>query len=183
MRGPVAQAFGMLAWAPAARLIMLQQASGNTRVKNNFSQLSIWNKSKLIFKENGVRGFYRGALPGYCVSSTLDSIGYWLQSQTIRYYPIETRGNAAPQILTTMFGFGTAAIITAPIDATVARLRIHETNPTHFPDKKFWPTAQRIYQTLGYRGFFHGLTASVCHEMAWYSVLPITSLCQTRYAQ
>ena len=182
-RGPVAQAFGTFAWAPAARLILLQQASGNARIQNDFSKLSVLEKSKLILKKNGVRGFYRGVLPCYCVSSTLDLIGYWLQPQIIQYPSTETRKNAAPQILTTMFGFGAAALFTAPIDATVGRLRLSETNPTHFPDQRFWPAAKRIYKTLGVYGFFCGVTASICHESIWYAALPIVSLGQARLAQ
>jgi len=176
MRGPCARAFDMIVSAPATRLMMLQQASGNPTLTNNFNELSIYNKAKSIFKKGGILNFYRGAFPCFCAGSLLDGIGFWLQAQVIKLYSEERRTHIAPQVFATTFSFGMAAFMVTPIEGVVTRLRIAESNPGALSGKAFYAEAKAIYCHLGVRGFFRGTPASVAHEAVWFLILPGSEL-------
>lgn len=172
MRGPCAQAFGIAAWAPETRLTMLEQVSGNIRASHSFHQLSLFEKSKAIWKENGLRGFYRGTFPWFCACAISDGLGFWLQAKSMRLWQEEKRDHFAPQVFTTMFAFGIAAIVKTPVEVTSTRLMIAESNPAYFSDKKFLPAIKTIYRQGGIAGFFTGVHTNVMHDMMWYLALP-----------
>lgn len=172
MQGPMARAFGMILCEPATRLIELEQASMNSGGDRAFKNLSVTGKCRFIWKKSGVRGFYRGALPQFCSNSFTDAIGFWLRAQVLECYPESQRKNAAPQFLSTIFGFGFANVVTTPISVIETRLRINEANSEQFPDTKFLPAWKRLYATRGVRGFFTGLPVATTYGVLASLVIP-----------
>lgn len=160
MQGPCAHAAAAVIYVPALRLVELEQASVTNTTQNAFKQLSVFNKSKMILKESGIRGFYRGAFPHICINSINDGVGFWLTARMLLCLPKEQRNNVLPQLFCTLLGFGTAYAITTPLAIAETRLRIHETNPAAFPDKTFFPTMKTLYRKQGVRGFFNGTSTA-----------------------
>ncbi len=169
MQGLCGVAAGTIVWGPASRLATLQQASGNA--ENAFNRLSILGKSKFIWKNEGARGLYQGAVPGACFLVVNDIIGYWLQALLLQRYSEEKRNDYIPSWLTAMIAFSFAAIITSPINVCVTRLRASESiNPT---DKKMSQVFQTVYKNSGFRGFFRALPLAMGYSAAWYATMSV----------
>lgn len=156
MQGPCAQAFAAVIWAPATRLMELEQASIiKTAHHHPFKQLSVFNKSKKIWQDSGIRGFYRGALPLVCINSVVDALGYWLRARMELRFPENKRHQILPQLFSTFLGFSVGYAITTPFAIAETRLRIHEINPQAFPDKTFFSAMKTLCSQRSVRGLFH----------------------------
>ena len=163
MQGVLGIACGTALWAPASRVTTLQQASKNSGIDNAFNRLALPNQLKSIWKAEGIRGFYRGALPGTLSAAATDAIGSLIQAQIVKRYPIDQQKNFSIQLLATWIGYSIATFFLSPIDVCVARTRIAETDPVNFPDKHFFSAMKTVYRTKATRGFFVGLPAGIIH--------------------
>lgn len=171
MQGPFSQAFGAIVWAPATRMIELEQAS-ITHAANSFKQLSVFDKSKMIWRNSGVRGFYRGVFPQWGINSVNDALGFWLRAKLLKHcFSKDQSKQPGPQLFSTSFGFALGYLLLTPFSAVETRLRIHETNPTAFPDTTFFPAMRTLYKERGVKGFFVGAAASGLYGAA--SSLPV----------
>jgi len=167
MQGPFSQIFAAPINVPAMRLIELEQASISS-TNNLFKQLSAANKAKKIWLNEGVCGFYRGALPHVFINSVSDALGFWMRARILSYYTEGQKKQVMPQLLATWFSFGTAYAATTPFAIAETRLRIHEINPAAFPDKTFFSSMRTLCQR---GGLFRGALASGLYGMV--SSLPI----------
>ncbi len=174
MQGPISVTAGMLVWSPAMRLTVSQQASNNS--SGHFNQLSLTAKCRYIINNEGIKGLYRGALGATTSFAISDALGSWLQAQLLNYYPDNKQKKVAPQITSTALAFGFAAFMTSPIELITSHLRLHETNPTQFPNKKFTKEMKRIYCKKGYRGFFRSTHTWVAYQTAWHLIIPFVNL-------
>lgn len=171
MQGPFAQAFGAIVWGPAIRMIELEQASISHGASNSFKRMSVFEKSKTIWRKSGVRGFYRGTIPQWSINSVNDALGFWLRARLLHCFSEEQAKQPGPQLFSTLVGFSMGYFLLTPFSAAETHLRIHETNPATFPDTTFFPAMRTLYRQRGVRGFFVGAGAAGLYGAA--SSLPV----------
>jgi hypothetical protein len=173
MQGPFAQAFSLLASAPANRFIELEQSAATDIANNAFKRLSVVAKSKKIWEESGVRGIYRGTFPLFFISAITDGLGFWLRARLLQRFSKEQSQQFAPQLFATSTGFGLAYFFLTPFYAIETRMRLHENNPNVFKDTTFFATTRTLHRQRGCRGFFVGASASAMYGM--FTALPVAS--------
>lgn len=173
LRGFFAQTSGMLVWGPSTRLIALHQAASFSQRHNIFNQKNIAQKIRYIYQHEGVRGFYRGAFPCYATSVLLDTIGFFLQRKILECFPKEKQKNIFPYLTATIIGFSIGSLVTTPLDVGITHMRINETNPNKFPERKFFPALKNGYRALGHHGMGQLALTHACYTTLWYS----TALC------
>ena len=173
MQGVVAQTLAASIWLPATHIVELEQATITCKVNAKFQELSAFDKSKIIWKQSGLRGFYRSAWAQIGANAIDDALGFWLRARILSCFSTEQQKQLSPQLFSTFMGFSAAAVITTPVSIVQSRLRLHEANPTVFPDKKFLPAFKRLYQQGGFRGFFNGATTAALY--GGITALPVVS--------
>ncbi len=172
MQGPIGVAFGTIVWAPSMRISTWQQAA-STNAAHAFNQKSIFGKCKTIWQTEGLRSFYRGSLGWGATFALTDSIGSSLLGQILDKYSENDRSGVFLQFFATTIAFSFATLLTSPIEMITAHLRLHETNKSQFPHKKFKDAARHVFQTKGCRGFFHAPLSLVAYQTIWHLVIPL----------
>lgn len=167
MQGPFGVGFGMIIWAPASRLTMLQQAGTNSSVNNIFNRSSLFEKCRFIWKCDGILGFYRGIFPASAAFAINEAGGSWIQYQLLQYFKEKDYHPFIHQLLATFLAFSIISVLSLPLEVCAARLKIAETNPKYFPEKQLWPIIKKIYLTKGCVGFWRGLPAAMANSAVW----------------
>jgi hypothetical protein len=126
MQGFTAQAGGSIIWGPAKRFMELQQMP---HTGNSFSKLSLWGKIKSTWKQDGLRGLYRGTLPQYMSFATTNALAFTIKNNLDNRI---SNPSVLSDIATTATGFSIASVMFNPIDVITTRLQIAElsANPT-----------------------------------------------------
>ena len=176
MQGPLGVCCGSLLWSPAITLMISEQSGYNSMVKNDFNHLSLTKKAQYIWKNSGVRGFYRGTLPLVFSFSISDAFGSWAQAKILQHYPTDERKKLIPQLFSTALAFNMSAILTSPAEIIFARLKLAEGNRVVFQEKTARDAIKTIYSTRGVRGFFNALPTYMLHNTVWHKILPFKTM-------
>ncbi|MCH9755572.1 MAG: MC/SLC25 family protein [Gammaproteobacteria bacterium] len=155
--GFVGQATGSLAWIPGEILKELRQM---TTAGQAFQNKSVTELTTHIYKQEGIRGFYRGFLPQLLSFGPFNSIGLSM-SAALHKKLLQEEPTTAQSMAINGVSFGFGAGITTPIDVIKTRIQVASANPTKFPDRSILGCAENIIKNEGVGTFFSGATSRV----------------------
>lgn len=162
-QGIMGSALSGAVWEPVTRITYLRQAQPG---------LSVFGAYHSIMKTQGIRGFYRGALPNMLSYAIVDGTGFFLKPIFKSCFLQSELQKTYLDFLATFICFGLASGITAPMDATIARLKLSGSSTTSFAERNFFSAGKAIYQTRGIPGFFRGVATSMLQHGLWSLVIP-----------
>lgn len=174
LRGPAGQGLATLVYEPAAKMMMLMQATGNANKGDHFGKLSVYRKAQEIRKKHGIRTFYAAAMPAFIANAASDALGFWLLGLAKRHFSaIEI--NPTFHVLATILCFGSVAAITVPLEVVATHIRLGKKSPGQTSAALF----KTLYRTGGVRALTHGLPACMLYHGLWGSIIAFEDIGQT----
>ncbi|KYQ93210.1 hypothetical protein DLAC_11640 [Tieghemostelium lacteum] len=171
--GFVADAFGSLVWVPMDIIKQRLQVQTNTQKLNPNQTLykGSFHAANVIFKEEGIKGFYRGFWPAlltfgpyvgiyftvYEKSKSLLSKYYFGEQYTLKNQP------TLPiyyQLCSGFFAGSVGAGLTCPLDVIKTRIQVQRKSDTQ-QYKGIYDAAKTILREEGYQAFIKGMGARI----------------------
>jgi Mitochondrial carrier protein len=156
--GFVGQISGSIVWGPAEILKELRQITTTTGFQNK----SVTELTKHIYKQEGIRGLYRGTVPQFFAFGTFNSIGLSM-SVALHKNINKEELTAAHSMVINGLSFGTGALVTTPIDVVKTRIQVAVADPALFPYRSIWGCTKNIIKNEGVPALLSGTT----NRVAW----------------
>ncbi|EGG21554.1 mitochondrial substrate carrier family protein [Cavenderia fasciculata] len=163
--GLVADVAGAMIWTPMdvikqrLQVQKAQVAAGTTFYRGSFHAVNV------IYREEGIRGFYRGFLPSLATFGPLVGIYFATYEQTKRWMATSITKKPdqvlpLPLLLGAGFFAGTvAAAVTCPLDVIKTRIQVARANESTY--KGIIDGFKRILKEEGPRAFVKGMGARI----------------------
>ena len=136
------------------------QGSIKTPHKYNGSVLSVL---RVIYREEGVRGVFRGMGPALCTIPLFWGV-YWPMYDTTKQHLAENHGEISEikrHLYSALFAGVVTDVITNPFWVTRTRIQTLVMHPEeHATSVSTWQMMRRIYLNEGWLAFYKGLAAS-----------------------
>lgn len=145
--GFVGQMAGSIVWVPAEILKELRQMTATTP---EFQNKSVTDLTTHIYKQEGIRGLYRGFIPQFFSFGLFNSIGLSMSVALHKKVPKEET-TVAHSMAINGISFGTGALVTTPIDVIKTRIQVATADPVRFPDRSILGCTKNIIKNEGAR--------------------------------
>lgn len=129
------------------------------RIQTAYGDRSILSNTKKIYRNEGIRGFYRGSFGLFIGSSILTSIEFGTYSKFAKY--IGSNSNTTNFIGGTLAGFAQSPL-TIPIEHIRNRMQV--TSLTGGEYKNSYDAYKKIYMNHGMRGIYKGSILTIIRD-------------------
>ncbi len=157
LQGLLTHAAAAIFWEPGERVAMLMQAQHHAESR----PVLLRNTLRNIWREKGLHGFYRGALPGFCANSFMCGCAFWLQTLVLKCYSPERHQDPLVKMQTYLFAFMLSAWLGTPIEGIPTRVRLGQFRKTAPGDNTAFQAIKTIYALGGIKSFWRGAMTSV----------------------